>query len=85
MIIGSKFIIELNKILKLINLVEKTQDYYLKKGILQYLMSLFHEDKDYIESLQYSKMLFVETKTQFDEELAAVAAEYILQNLSYLE
>ncbi|MBF0367027.1 MAG: tetratricopeptide repeat protein, partial [Oligoflexia bacterium] len=66
------------------DLVERTQDHDLKNGLLQYLIYMMLKQNDYIRSLNYAKKLFVEAKSNFEDELEEFASRVIIHSLSKL-
>lgn len=68
----------------LANIVEKTKNYELKKGISKYLLSFLIDNKEHIQALQRAKKLYVMTKEAFDIEESRYAMEAVFYNLAQL-
>jgi len=66
------------------NIAARTKNYDMKKGIYKYLLQYYMDAKDNINSLEFSKKLYVESKQNFDYEESNKAAEAILFNLTHL-
>ncbi len=66
------------------NLAERTENYELQRSIYKYLLQYLVYNKEYVEGLRISKLLYVKTKENFDYEESHVAAEAILYNLAQL-
>ncbi len=66
------------------NIVAKSENYELRKGINKYLISYYMTKKEYVKSLELTKRFYVDSKENFDYEESNWAAEGILNNLSKL-
>lgn len=66
------------------NIVDRTKDYDLAKGIQKYLLQHYISEKQYIDSLQVAKQLYTSAKAKFDMEDARDAAEYMFYSLAKL-
>lgn len=66
------------------DIAAQTKNYELKKGIYKYLLQYYLDAKDNINSLEFAKRLYVESKQNFDYEESNKAAEAILFNLAKL-
>lgn len=66
------------------NIAARTKNYDMKKGIYKYLLQYYMDSNDNINSLEFAKKLYVESKQNFDYEESNKAAEAILFNLANL-
>ena len=66
------------------NIAERTTNYEMKRGVLKYLINYYLENKEYVQSLKKSKVLYVESKENFDIEESQITSEAILYNLAML-
>ncbi|EQC45909.1 hypothetical protein M899_1283 [Bacteriovorax sp. BSW11_IV] len=66
------------------NIVSRTKDYDMRKGVSKYLLAYYFENKEYVQSLDLAKKLYVDSKENFDYEQSDSAAEYILFSLANL-
>jgi TolA-binding protein len=66
------------------NLVEKTDNYELKKAINKYLLSYYMGKNEHLKILQISKGYFASTRDNFDFEESAIPAEAMLNSLAKL-
>ncbi len=66
------------------NLVEKTENYELKKAINKYLLSYYMEKGEHLKILQLSKSYYAATRDNFDFEESAIPAEAMLNSLAKL-
>lgn len=66
------------------NLVEKTDNYELKKAINKYLLSYYMEKNEHLKILQISKEYYASTRDSFDFEESAIPAEAMLNSLAKL-
>ncbi|MBF0362654.1 MAG: hypothetical protein HQK49_16660 [Oligoflexia bacterium] len=65
-------------------LVDSVKEYDFKRGLLQYLVHYFLKKEDYVQMLQYAKRLYVNSKSNFDEEFEIFSAKMILHGLAGL-
>ncbi len=68
----------------LLTLVEKSENYELKKAINKYLLTYYIENKEYLKTLQLAKNYFSGTRDSFDHEESAIPAEAMLNSLAKL-
>ncbi|MBF0208255.1 MAG: hypothetical protein HQK53_15360, partial [Oligoflexia bacterium] len=66
------------------SIVERTQDYELKRGLLQYLINYMIIKGDFLRTMHYAKALFVEAKSNFEDELEEYSAIVMLHCLAKL-
>ncbi len=67
------------------NIVDRSQEYEMRRGILNYMLQYSLNENSYLESLQTAKRLYVYSKTEFDRETSDVAAGYIFYSLAALK
>ncbi|MCO4752995.1 MAG: hypothetical protein KC478_00865 [Bacteriovoracaceae bacterium] len=72
-------------IAKLQNVADRSQDYELKKASMRYILESNLKDKDYIQSLQVAKELYVAATTEFDDEMIVRSSRAILYSLAKLK
>jgi TolA-binding protein len=68
----------------LTNLVEKTDNYELKRAINKYLLTSYMEKNEHLRILQLSKSYYAATRENFDFEESAIPAEAMLNSLAKL-
>ena len=68
----------------LTNLVEKTENYELKKAIYKYQLTYYLEKNEYLKVLQLAKAYYAGTRDNFDFEESAIPAEAMLNALAKL-
>lgn len=68
----------------LTNLMEKSDNYDLKKAIVKYLITYYNSIQQPLDSLKFCKTYYVITKENFDYEESQVALEGILSSLAQL-
>ena len=68
----------------LVNSLERTDDYELKRSILRYLIQAEVDQKDYVKALEYGNRLFVESKEKFDDQMLIRSSQVILNSLAHL-
>jgi len=66
------------------NIVDRSKDYELSKGIQKYLLQFYISRKQYVDALQVAKVLYATAKQKFDIEDARDAAEYMFYSLAQL-
>lgn len=66
------------------NIVDRTDDYEMRKGLYKYLVQFYRERKDYVKALKYAKRFFSDAKENFDYEELEYMGEYILASLANL-
>lgn len=66
------------------NLVEKSDNYELKRAINKYLLSYYMEKNEHLKILQLSKGYYASTRDNFDFEESAIPAEAMLNSLAKL-
>lgn len=66
------------------NIVSRTKDYDMRKGVSKYLLAYYFHNGEYVQALDLSKKLYVDSKENFDYEQSDTAAEYILFSLAQL-
>ncbi|MEX1098806.1 MAG: tetratricopeptide repeat protein, partial [Bacteriovoracaceae bacterium] len=67
------------------NVVDRTENYELKKACMRYLLESNLKDADYIRSLQMAKQLYVAATGQFDDEMIVRSSRVILYSLAKLK
>lgn len=67
------------------NIKEMTTDYELKSAILRYLIQYNVDVKDHVRTLELAKQLFVEARSEFDQNLVIQSALTILHALAELK
>ena len=68
----------------LTNLIEKSDNYDLKKGVVKYLITYYNSLQQPLDSLKFCKTYYVITKENFDYEESQIALEGILSSLAQL-
>ena len=66
------------------SVVESSTDYELSKSVLRYLIQFSRDEKDYIQALEYSKKLYVESSENFDNDMIIYSSRVILNSLANL-
>jgi hypothetical protein len=69
----------------LANIKDLSPDYDLKSAILRYLIQYNVDMKDHVKTLELSKQLFVEARSQFDQTYVIQSALTILHSLAQLK
>ncbi len=64
---------------------ERAKDYNLQRAIYLFLIQIHIEEGDYVQSLKYSKKLFVKSRADFDTETAVITTKFITFNLAMLK
>lgn len=67
------------------NVVDRSEDYELKKASLRYLLEAKLRDDDHVGALQTAKRLYVEATGQFDDEMIVRSSRAILYSLAHLK
>lgn len=67
------------------NIKDLSTDYDLKSAILRYLIQYHVDMKDHVKTLELSKQLFVEARSQFDQTYVIQSALTILHSLAQLK
>jgi hypothetical protein len=67
------------------NIVDRTSDYELKKGILKYSISFHMAQNDHVHALREAKSLYVYSRDNYDIEESVVALDIIIYNLARLK
>jgi outer membrane protein assembly factor BamD (BamD/ComL family) len=68
----------------LINLIERTKDYELKRAAFRYVIQYQLDRGDYFKSLELAKQFFVESRGQYDYDMVVLASNVILNALARL-
>jgi tetratricopeptide (TPR) repeat protein len=66
-------------------ILERTEDYQLKKAIYRFMLQYYVDQKDMIKSLELSKKFFVEARAEFDHEMVIHCSQVILHHLAMLK
>lgn len=66
------------------NIKDMTKDYDLKSSILRFLIQYHVDMKDHVKTLELSKELYVEARSEFDQNLIIQSALHILHSLAEL-
>lgn len=66
------------------NLLERSNDYEIKRASFRYLMQYQIDRGDYFKSLEMAKRFFVEARGQFDHDMVILSANVILNALARL-
>lgn len=66
------------------NIVDRTKDYELRKGLSKYMIQFFLAKDDYIQTLKYAKRFFADAKENFDYEELEHASELMFHCLAKL-
>jgi TolA-binding protein len=66
------------------NLVDKSDNYELKRALNKYLLSYYMEKNEHLKILQLSKGYYASTRDSFDFEESAIPAEAMLNSLAKL-
>ncbi|RZF22641.1 MULTISPECIES: tetratricopeptide repeat protein [Halobacteriovorax] len=66
------------------NIVDRTDNYEMRKGLYKYLVTFYRERKDYVKALKYAKRFFSDAKENFDYEELEYMGEFILASLANL-
>jgi hypothetical protein len=73
-----------NAIAILGNLVEKSDNYEIKKSIYKYLLTYYMQKSEHLKTLQIAKNFYAGTRDNFDFEESLVPAEAMLNSLAKL-
>lgn len=73
-----------NAIGRLNGIVEKSDNYEMKKGIWKYLLTHYLQRGDFLRTLQFSKDFYAGTRANFDFEESPYPAEVMLYSLARL-
>lgn len=73
-----------NAVVIFTNLIEKSDNYELKKSIYKYLISYYYENKESLKVLQIAKAYYAGARDSFDFEEAVIPAHAILNSLARL-
>ncbi len=66
------------------NVIDRTQNYDMKKASMRYMLEASLRDKDYINALQMAKQLYVAATGEFDDEMIVRSSRAILYSLAHL-
>ena len=66
------------------NVTEGTDDYDLSQAVLRYLIQYSRGEKDYIQTLEYAKKLYVKSSESFDNDMIIYSSRVILNSLANL-
>lgn len=72
-------------IVMLTNIKDMTTDYDMKSAILRYLIQYYVDVRDNVKTLELAKELYVEARSQFDQNLVIQSALTILHSLAELK
>ncbi|MEI8347302.1 MAG: hypothetical protein WCG27_07530, partial [Pseudomonadota bacterium] len=67
------------------NILERSDNYDLRKGVVKYLVSFYLAQKSYVDVLQMAKEFYGLSKENFDTEESVYAAEVILYSLACID
>lgn len=73
-----------NAIGRLNGIVERSDNYELKKGIWKYLLTFYLQKQEFLKTLQISKEFYAGTRSSFDFEESPYPAEVMLYSLARL-
>tara|TARA_B100001971_G_C18268012_1_gene596296 strand:+ start:54749 stop:57517 length:2769 start_codon:yes stop_codon:yes gene_type:complete len=65
-------------------IVDRTQDYELKRACFQYMLQYNIDQEDYIQAMQTAKELYVAATEQFDDDMIIRSSRVILFSLAHL-
>lgn len=66
------------------DLIERTDDYELKRAVYRYLIQYSMNQDDKIKALHYAKLLYIGSTEKFDNEMTILSSKVILNNLAKL-
>jgi hypothetical protein len=66
------------------NVVEESRNYELSQAVLRYLIQYSRNQKDYIQTLEYAKKLYVKSSETFDNDMIVYSSRAILNSLANL-
>lgn len=69
-------------IVMLENVLSRSKDYQMRKGVTRYLLNYFYSKKLNLKALELSKSFYVDSKENFDYEESAFAADSIINCLA---
>lgn len=67
------------------NIVDRTENYELKKACMRYMLESNIRENEYISALQVAKQLYVAATEQFDDEMIVRSSRVILYSLANLK
>ena len=67
------------------NIVDRTENYELKKACMRYILQSNLSDQDYVRALQMAKQLYVSATERFDDEMIIRSSRAILYSLAHLK
>lgn len=67
------------------NVVDRTENYGLKKACMRYILEVNIRENDHIRALQMAKQLYVAATGQFDDEMIIRSSRVILYSLAHLK
>ena len=66
------------------NLIEKSDNYEMKRALYKYLLSFYMQKNEHLKILQLSKSYYAATRNSFDFEESVIPAEAMLNSLAKL-
>lgn len=66
-------------------IVDRSQDYELRRACFQYILQYNIDQEDYIQAMQTAKELYVAATEQFDDEMIVRSSRVILYSLAHLK
>jgi hypothetical protein len=66
------------------SVVEESRNYELSQAVLRYLIQYSRNEKDYIQTLEFSKKLYVKSSEAFDNDMIIYSSRAILNSLANL-
>jgi outer membrane protein assembly factor BamD (BamD/ComL family) len=67
------------------NVIDRTEDYEMKRACMQYILQYNLNNNDYIRAMQSAKELYVAATEQFDDEMIIRSSRVILFSLAHLK
>ena len=67
------------------NVLDRTNDYNLKKGVLRYLIQHFRDENDSVNALEHAKKLYVSASSAYDDDMIVYSSRVILNSLANLK
>lgn len=66
------------------NVLDRTTDYNLAKGVLRYLIQHYRDEADSVNALEHAKKLYVKASSAYDDDMIVYSSRVILNSLANL-
>lgn len=67
------------------NVLDRTTDYNLAKGVLRYLIQHYRDENDSVNALEHAKKLYVKASSAYDDDMIVYSSRVILNSLANLK